>query len=137
MTDAEHALWHHLRNRALMGWKFRRQHPVGPYIVDFACLECGLAVELDGGQHAPAGWDGARTRYIERKGFMVLRFWNNEVFKQQEAVLAVIFDALHSRALTPTPAPRPGPRQRRGRSIARAPVARKPCALTPQAGEGL
>ncbi len=109
MTDVEHVLWHHLRNRALMGWKFRRQNPVGPYIVDFACLECRLAVELDGGQHAAAGRDGARTRYLEGQGFLVLRFWNNEVLEHQEAVLAAIFDALRSRALAPAPAPRRGP----------------------------
>ena len=93
MTDAEREIWHHLRNRALMGCKFRRQHPVGPYIVDFACVEHGLVVELDGGQHDEAT-DAERTRLLEARGFTVLRFWNNAVFEQQLMVLAVIFDAL-------------------------------------------
>ena len=93
MTDAEREIWHHLRNRALMGCKFRRQHPVGPYIVDFACLERRLVVELDGGQHQEAS-DAARTRLLSGHGFRVLRFWNNDVFERQDAVLAAIFDAL-------------------------------------------
>src|SRR3546814_9425019 len=67
MTDAEREIWHHLRNRALMGHKFRRQYPVGPYIVDFACPARRLVVELDGGQHDEAV-DAARTRYLERCG---------------------------------------------------------------------
>jgi primosomal protein N' (replication factor Y) len=96
MTDAEHEIWHHLRNRALMGCKFRRQYPVGPYIVDFACVEYALVVELDGGQHDPVD-DAGRSRLLEARGFTVLRFWNNAVFEQQLTVLAVIFDALSSK----------------------------------------
>ena len=94
MTNAEASLWHHLRNRALMGCKFRRQHPVGPYIVDFACIERKLVVELDGGQHVDAPADAARTRWIEANGYRVLRFWNNDALVQQQVVLAVIFEAL-------------------------------------------
>lgn len=94
MTNAEASLWHHLRNRALMGCKFRRQHPVGPYIVDFACIERKLVVELDGGQHVDAPADAARTRWIEANGHRVLRFWNNDALVQQQVVLAVIFEAL-------------------------------------------
>ena len=101
MTDAELALWHHLRTRAFMGHKFRRQHPVGPWIVDFACPARRLVVELDGGQHGDSK-DAARTRDLEARGFTVLRFWNNDVFLQQGIVLAVILDALS----TPS-APRP------------------------------
>lgn len=101
MTDAEREIWHHLRNRAFMGYKFRRQHPVGPYIVDFACPARRLVVELDGGQHDEAA-DAARTRYLERCGHRVLRFWNNDVFERQDTVLAVIFDALE-RAPSPQP----------------------------------
>lgn len=108
MTDAEREIWHHLRNRAFLGHKFRRQYPVGPYIVDFACPARGLVVELDGGQH-DAAVDAARTRYLERCGYRVLRFWNNDVFEQQVAVLAAIFDALgHA-----TP-PQPPARRRAG-----------------------
>src|SRR3546814_13485078 len=92
MTDAEREIWHHLRNRALMGHKFRRQYPVGPYIVDFACPARRLVVELDGGQHDEAV-DAARTRYLERCGHRILRFWNNDIFERQDTVLAVIFAA--------------------------------------------
>jgi len=99
MTDAEHEIWHHLRNRALMGHKFRRQHPIGPYIVDFACPARRLVVELDGGQHH-ADLDAARTRYQERCDYRILRFWNNEVFARQETVLAAIFEALTQRTST-------------------------------------
>ena len=102
MTDAEASLWHHLRNRALMGCKFRRQHPMGPYIVDFACLEKKLVVELDGSQHGGTK-DAFRTQNIEAMGYRVLRFWNNDALNQQQVVLAVIFEALddsHQNAAT-------------------------------------
>ncbi len=107
-TDAEREIWHHLRNRALIGCKFRRQHPIGRYIVDFACIERRLVVELDGGQHGDGPEDASRTRGIEAFGCRVLRFWNNDVFDQQEAVLSMILDALQSRTITPTPLPRAG-----------------------------
>ncbi len=96
MTDAEHEIWHHLRNRSLMGYKFRRQYPIGPYIVDFACPERRLVVELDGGQHDEPT-DAERTWHLEAAGFGVLRFWNNDVFVRQDAVLAQIFAALRRR----------------------------------------
>ena len=109
LTDAEQCIWYFLRNRALMGCKFRRQHPVGPYIADFACIEAGLIVELDGGQHAGSKADVARTAYLASGGYRVLRFWNDEVLTQAEAVLTVIHDALARRpALTPTPLPPAG-----------------------------
>ena len=79
-TDAEKRLWHHLRNRQLDGHRFRRQVPLSRYVVDFACLEARVVIEVDGGQH---GWraeaDAARTAWLEANGFRVLRFWNNEV----------------------------------------------------------
>ena len=107
ITDAEREIWHHLRNRSLMGCKFRRQHPVGRHVVDFACLERRLVVELDGGQHAGRlPEDAARTKAIETMGFRILRFWNNDVFEQQEAVLAVIHDALQRCAAHPNLPPR-------------------------------
>ena len=105
MTDAEGEIWHHLRNRALMGCKFRRQCPIGPYIVDFACPARMVVVELDGGQHG-AVRDAVRDRFLGQQGFTVLRFWNNEVFERQEEVLAMIFDAL-SRASGNEGGPRP------------------------------
>src|SRR4051812_16265240 len=82
-TDAEALLWHELRNRQLGGFKFRRQHPCGPYIVDFYCAERKLAIELDGGQHyAPAAqaYDARRSRYLRRHGIEVLRFQTDLVF---------------------------------------------------------
>lgn len=96
MTDAEASLWHHLRNRTLMGCKFRRQHPIGPYIVDFACVERKLVVELDGSQHADSASDSARTSWIQANGYRVLRFWNNDALRQQQVVLAVILEVLES-----------------------------------------
>ena len=94
MTDAERSLWHHLRNRALMGCKFRRQHPIGAYIADFACIERKLVVELDGGQHADDARDGARSRALQAAGYRVLRFWDNDALARQQVVLAVIHEAL-------------------------------------------
>jgi adenine-specific DNA-methyltransferase len=92
MTDAERMLWRHLRQRQVAGRKFRRQHPVGQYIVDFACLEAGLIIEVDGGQHAERRtYDTARTAWLERQGFRVLRFWNSEVLSNLAGVREVIW----------------------------------------------
>jgi very-short-patch-repair endonuclease len=92
-TDAEKRLWAHLRNRQLGGHKFRRQRPVGPYVVDFMCLESRFVVEVDGGQHSPEG-DRKRENFLERKGLRVLRFWNNEVLENTEGMLARIAEFL-------------------------------------------
>ncbi|HYB57668.1 MAG TPA: endonuclease domain-containing protein, partial [Alphaproteobacteria bacterium] len=78
MTDAERRLWSALRGRRLEGYKFRRQHPLGPFIVDFACLEHRLVVEADGG-HADSDDDRRRTAWLERRGWRVVRFWNNDI----------------------------------------------------------
>ncbi len=88
-TKAEALLWRHLRNRRFNGLKFRRQHPVPPYIADFCCEEKRLIIELDGGQHSPE-IDKARTAFLEQKGYGILRFWNNELFDNIEGVLHVI-----------------------------------------------
>ena len=94
-TDAEHALWRQLRNRRLQGWKFRRQHRIGPYFADFVCVEAGLVVELDGSQHLEQPqYDRARTAHLKREGFDVLRFWNDDVLRETEAVLVAIIIAL-------------------------------------------
>lgn len=109
MTDAEHRLWYHLRKRQLNGYKFRRQYPVGPFITDFACLDAGLIVEVDGGQHGDQqAKDEARTRFLEGRGFKVLRFWNNDVLQQTEVCLEAIASALE-------PPPRPSPASGGGR----------------------
>ena len=94
-TDAEKLLWLRLRNRQLAGYKFRRQVWLGPYIVDFACWERKLIVELDGGQHvAAASYDEARTQWLEHRGYRVVRFWNNEVLLEIDAVLEAVLDNL-------------------------------------------
>lgn len=93
-TEAELRLWSALRRHQLDGLRFRRQVPLGPFIVDFACYDARLVVELDGGQHAESGnGDAARTRWLDSRGFRVLRFWNNEVFENMEGVLTVIRNA--------------------------------------------
>ncbi|HET6913368.1 MAG TPA: endonuclease domain-containing protein [Rhodanobacteraceae bacterium] len=92
-TDAEHALWQRLRLRQLSGYKFRRQHPFGNYILDFVCLERMLIVEVDGGQHTNE-MDAARTAFLRCAGFRVLRFWNNQIFQEMDGVLDAIWRAL-------------------------------------------
>ncbi len=91
LTDAERALWRHLRQRQVAGLKFRRQHPIGRYILDFVCLEARVVIELDGGQHADRhGADQERTAWLEARGYRVLRFWNTEVLENPEGVMEVI-----------------------------------------------
>ena len=110
-ADAEQLLWYHLRHRRLQGWKFRRQHEIGPYIADFACPGAGLIVELDGGQHGDQlAYDESRTRKLQEEGYRVLRFWNNDVLKNIDSVLEAILEALAS----PDPSPRPSPRRGEG-----------------------
>ena len=93
-TEAEKRLWSRLRNRAFFGFKFRRQMPVGPYIADFLCAERMLIVELDGGQHADSIRDMHRTDWLEREGYRVIRFWNNDVLANTEGVLTQLLEAL-------------------------------------------
>jgi len=93
-TDAERHLWYHLRANRL-GFKFKRQVPIGSYIVDFVCLEKRLIIELDGGQHMDnQKYDTKRTDWLMAHGFKVLRFWNNDVFEQTPSILEVIMTAL-------------------------------------------
>jgi very-short-patch-repair endonuclease len=94
-TDPEYKLWSHLRDRQLLGFKFRRQHPIGPFFADFFCLEAKLVIELDGSQHADqADPDERRTKYIRGRGYTVLRIWNHEVTSEIDTVLQQIADAL-------------------------------------------
>jgi len=98
LTDAERRLWIRLQRRQVEGCKFRRQAPIGPYIVDFLCLSHRLVIEVDGSQHAwHASADAARTAWLESQGFAVLRFWNNQVLDETDAVVAAIGDALRGR----------------------------------------
>jgi very-short-patch-repair endonuclease len=97
LTDAESLLWRELRGNRLCGHGFRRQVPLGPYIADFVCFARRLVVEIDGEQHgfdANRHADLMRTAWLEREGFRVIRFWNNEVFKETDAVCNAILDAL-------------------------------------------
>ncbi len=94
-TDAERVLWQRLRNRQIGDFKFRRQRPIGPYVVDFVCLEHWLVVEVDGGQHAiRAAKDARRDAWLASAGYRVLRFWNPDVLRNPEGVLQRILDAL-------------------------------------------
>jgi very-short-patch-repair endonuclease len=109
LTDAERLLWRHLRNRELGGWKFRRQYPVGPFIVDFIFVEKNLVIEVDGGPHAEnEEQDIQRSEYLNRMGYRVFRFWNNQVLQETEAVLEAIFEILvEGKQNSPSPQPSP------------------------------
>jgi len=90
-TDAERLLWFHLRDRRFFNYKFRRQVPIGSYVVDFLCVEKRLVIELDGGQHAErVEYDEKRTAYLQGHKLQVVRFWNNDVLKNVNGVLLVI-----------------------------------------------
>ena len=96
-TDAERRLWRYLRNRQLCGFKFRRQFPIRPYICDFVCVEAGLIVEIDGGQHlSDESRDAVRTRYLESAGYRTVRYWNNDVLLRTNEVLEAILLELRS-----------------------------------------
>ena len=97
MTDAERKLWSAMRFGQMNGHKFRRQHPFENYVLDFVCLERKLVVEVDGSQHMELEIeDGERTKVLEKSGFRVLRFWNNQVFNEFENVKEAIFLALET-----------------------------------------
>ena len=105
-TEAEQRLWYHLRAHRFMGLKFKRQKPMGRYIVDFVCMERQLIIELDGGQHAEQmAYDQHRDAWLRSQGYTVLRFWNNEVMHQLEDVLEQIRNTI---SLSPSPSPTRG-----------------------------
>ena len=113
-TDAEQTLWARLRDRQLRGAKFRRQHPIGPFIADFCCPAGKVIVELDGGQHAEEiEADQKRSRFLEAQGYRVLRFWNHDVLKDTNAVLERIAEMLSD------PHPCPLPKRAREKRSAR------------------
>ena len=102
-TDAEQKLWRQLRNRQLAGVRFNRQVPIGPYICDFVARTPKLVIELDGGQHAlSTDIDARRTAHLERQGYRVLRFWNNDVVENVDGVVAVVESVLRD---MPSPTP--------------------------------
>src|ERR1700674_2358553 len=94
-TEWEHSLWSHLRRRQLDGFKFRRQHPIGPFFADFFCPAAKLVIEIDGSQHAvELAHDKSRTEFLREAGYIVLRFWNHEISSEIDTVLQRIADAL-------------------------------------------
>ena len=95
MTDAERCLWSHLRASQLGGTKFIRQHPIGDFVVDFACRSTRLAIELDGGQHSASATDAGRSKIIEAHGYRVIRFWNHDVLQNTDGVLTAIREELN------------------------------------------
>lgn len=111
-TDAEKLLWGRLRARQLQNYKFRRQQPLGPYVVDFVCQQTRLVIELDGGQHQEQeNADALRTAFLISQGYRVSRFWNNEVMANLDGVLQQILELLAE-----TPHPSPLPQGERGRA---------------------
>jgi adenine-specific DNA-methyltransferase len=98
-SEAEGILWAFLRDRRLLGLKFRRQHPIGPYIADFFCSELNWVIELDGGQHntdEARSYDTRRTEFLQSRGVEVTRFWNNQVACEAEAVVERLLDLAES-----------------------------------------
>jgi very-short-patch-repair endonuclease len=101
MTDAERRLWYLLRAHRFQSFKFKRQVPIGGFIVDFVCFDRRILIEVDGGQHADSEADAGRDRWLQHQGFRVLRFWNNEVLNNTDAVLELILGALSAAAPSP------------------------------------
>ena len=112
MTDAEQSMWRQLRGRRLAGFKFKRQWSLGPYVVDFCCIERRLVVEIDGGQHSVGG-DAARTAHLNSMGYRVVRFWNNDVLRNMDGVLISLVGELH-------PGPHPDPLPQAGEGAGEA-----------------
>jgi len=107
-TESEQRLWYHLRAHRFLAMKFKRQKPMGCYIVDFVCIEHRLIIELDGGQHAEqSGYDQQRDAWLRSEGYTVLRFWNNDVMQNLEGVLEQIRLNMAS-SLSPAPSPTSG-----------------------------
>jgi very-short-patch-repair endonuclease len=104
MTDAERRLWYRLRANRFLDLKFKRQAPIGPYVVDFICFEYKLVVEVDGGQHADSEADRRRDDWLRHEGYTVLRFWNHDVLKFTDVVLDEVARSLTSEQYTPLPA---------------------------------
>jgi very-short-patch-repair endonuclease len=113
-TEAEYVLWTELRSRRFQGFKFRRQVPLGNYIVDFVCLDRRVIIELDGGQHNEVErrvYDTRRDTWLRSQNFEVLRFWNSDLFNEHEGVFEKILHVLQSR-----PSQSQHPRDRRSRA---------------------
>jgi very-short-patch-repair endonuclease len=94
MTEAEKRLWYWLRAHRFQGIGFRRQTPIGQYIVDFVSHAYRIVIEIDGGQHSENKYDASRDQWLCSKGYRVLRFWNSDILKNRDAVLQSIADAI-------------------------------------------
>ena len=118
-TDAERALWHLLRAHRFASTKWKRQQPIGRYIVDFVCFEQRLIIEADGGQHAGSSYDHVRDAWLSSQGFTLLRFWNDDILNNAEGVATAILAALNGGEAgiepAPPPPPLPGPPPQGGR----------------------
>jgi very-short-patch-repair endonuclease len=142
-TEAEYRFWGELRGRRLNGYKFVRQIPLGPFVVDFLCRERLLVVELDGGQHAESRYDVRRTTWLNAQGYSVLRFWNDEILHERRAVLDTLLAVLDGRIHAPSPGLRfapatlspPGRGGRQSRPRHRSTRATKPTATEARRGE--
>ncbi|PBJ82683.1 DNA (cytosine-5-)-methyltransferase [Lysobacteraceae bacterium NML93-0399] len=108
MTDAEQMLWRHLRAHRFDGRKFRRQQPIGPYVVDFVHFGARLIIEADGSQHCDSSQDATRDAWLKQQGFRVLRFWNHDILQSPESVREAIWNALQEAPLSPDPSPARG-----------------------------
>jgi len=102
-TPAEHRLWQIIRAKRLAGYKFKRQLAIDHYIADFVCLQRRVIIEADGGQHAGSATDSARDAYLKARGFRVLRFWNSDIFENENGVLTSILNALDAPLPNPSP----------------------------------
>jgi very-short-patch-repair endonuclease len=102
-TNAENYLWYFLRNRRLSGYKFKRQYPIKSYVVDFICLEMGIIIELDGSQHLlQVNRDTARDYSLLNLGYTILRFWNDQIFRDTKMVLTTIKTTLEASEFSPS-----------------------------------
>lgn len=105
LTETEQVLWNHLRGKSVAGVKFRRQYPIGPYIADFASIDLKLVIEADGGQHLDSEYDARRDDYLKSHGFVVLRYWNNQVLAETTAVLEDIYGWVEKLKQSPSQPP--------------------------------
>jgi very-short-patch-repair endonuclease len=106
MTEAERRIWFRLRTHRLNGASFRRQVPIGTYIADFVCFDARLVVEIDCGQHAESARDEVRDAWLRSEGFVVLRFWHNDVLTNADGVIEKITEAVNASSLPSLTLPR-------------------------------
>ena len=106
MTEQERKIWNIIKNRQFLGYRFRRQFPIGNYIVDFVCREKKIIIEIDGGQHNEAtniNYDNKRTEYLKKEGYTVIRFWNNEIDNNLSGVYEKLTEIFEITPSQPSP----------------------------------